>query len=241
MRILFFLLLSTTTFAQTIITDRPDQTESSSTIPLKSFQIESGFQLGLLGNEPRKEYSAPTVLLRYGVLSWLELRANGTLFTLENNSQENDPTGFSDLEIGTKIQILRNKNINTEIAFLTHVILPIGSRNFTNNQFGSINKLSISHEITNCISLGYNIGYNFFGQDFGDFTYSLALGFKLSKKWGFYIEPFGDVVNFDTHLSSADAGFTYLLKDNLQFDFSYGYGLNYSMQYFSAGASWNFR
>ena len=45
-RITFFIamfLLNTAIMAQTIVTDRPDQTESSSTVPLGSLQIEGGF------------------------------------------------------------------------------------------------------------------------------------------------------------------------------------------------------
>jgi biopolymer transport protein ExbD len=39
------------------------------------------------------------------------------------------------------------------------------------------------------------------------------------------------VLNFDT-------GFTYLANENLQFDFSFGTGLNHRMNYLSIGFSW---
>ena len=62
--------------AQTIITDRPDQTESSTTIPFKSFQIESGFLLGYweFNNESERLTLGPSTLFRYGLAKWIEVR-----------------------------------------------------------------------------------------------------------------------------------------------------------------------
>jgi len=36
--------------------------------------------------------------------------------------------GLSDLEIGAKIQVLKNENRNTEIAFLTYAIVHTGNK-----------------------------------------------------------------------------------------------------------------
>lgn len=54
--------------AQKIITDRPDQTESSSTIPKGSLQIESGMLLGFAENDniSLRTIIAPSTLFRYG-------------------------------------------------------------------------------------------------------------------------------------------------------------------------------
>ena len=54
--------------AQTIVTDRPDQTESSSTIGKGELQIESGILFGTAKDDLFSEelLLAPTVLWRYG-------------------------------------------------------------------------------------------------------------------------------------------------------------------------------
>ncbi|MBL1280946.1 MAG: transporter [Fluviicola sp.] len=225
--------------AQKIVTDRPDQTESSATVPKNSLQIESGviFQFSENNGTSVKEILAPTTLFRIGVFKWAELRI---LNQFESNKFGNNQRikGISDLEIGTKIQLLKNSAINTEIALLSHVLLPTGSRELTNNNYGTINKLSISHSLGENLDLGYNIGYNSFEGYDGDLTYSLALGIGLSDKVGMYIEPYGEWVNFQSLAANMDAGFTYLLQENLQFDFSFGLGLNYNMNYISAGVSW---
>jgi hypothetical protein len=223
--------------AQQIITDRPDQTESSSTIPLKSLQIEAGalFQRG--GGAQANAY--PSVLWRYGVTEKFELRLLTQFETNKSLNSSLKNNGISDLQIGTKIQLFKKENVNTEIAFLSHLILPTAKRELTNDKVGTINKLSISHALSEKIGIGYNVGYDYFGNGSGNLTYSVAIGVSLSDTIGFYVEPYGEFTEFESHLASFDTGFTYLLKNNFQLDISYGTGLNYGMNYFSTGFSWN--
>ena len=238
-RILFivFICCSQFIYSQTIVTDRPDQTEASSIIPLNSLQIEAGVLFQKTEGIQQDFY--PTILWRYGISEIFELRL---LTQYENNSingASQNIGGLSDLEIGTKVQLFKKEGVNTEIAFLSHLIIPKAKNELTNDQLGTINKLSISHAISKSASIGYNIGYNYFGNGSGNLTYSAALGFSLSEKIGFYVEPYGEFVDFNKHLASFDSGFTYLVNNNLQLDVSYGVGLNYQMNYFSTGFSWN--
>ena len=50
------------------------------------------------------------------------------------------------------------------MAFLSHIIVPTGSAVITYDKIGTINKLCISHPTDNKIGVGYNIGYNYFGE-----------------------------------------------------------------------------
>jgi len=236
-RIAFILLvlISHYSFSQQIITDRPDQTEASSTIPHKSLQLEVGTLFLRSGGIQDNFY--PTILWRYGISEKFELRLLTEYETVKIGALRN--SGISDIQIGTKIQLFKKEDVNTEIAFLSHLIIRTAKTELTNDDLGTINKLSISHSISEKIGVGYNVGYDYFGIGSGNLTYSLAVGFSLSEKIGFYIEPFGQFVEFDNHLASFDAGFSYLANNNLQFDISYGTGLNYGMNYFSTGFSWN--
>ncbi len=227
--------------AQEIITDRPDQTESSCTIPKRSFQIESGIFLGNIDIENRMEriILIPTVLLRYGLTNTVELRLVEQVVNLKNQETSENFFGLTDLELGTKIQILRKETVNSEIAFITHLLIPTGADSLTNENFGSINKVAISHVLNNFMDLGYNVGYNYFGAGNGDLTYSLALGAGLSRKIGTYFEVFGEVSDLNDWVSNFDGGITYLIMDNMQIDFSVGVGLNQKMNYFALGFSWN--
>lgn len=227
--------------SQAIVTDRPDQTESSSTVDKGSLQIETGILLGFTEDDftSERQLLAPTTLFRYGITKGLELRILSQFESLKDEISSQKINGISDLEIGTKIQFLKKENLNTEIAFLSHLILPTGSKGLTNDTFGTINKLSISHGLSDIMSIGYNVGYNYFGEGKGDLTYSIALGISITDSFGVYIEPYGNLVEFDTHEASFDAGIAYLLKDNVQLDFSFGTGINHTMNYISVGCSIN--
>jgi hypothetical protein len=228
---------SNTLFSQ-IVTDRPDQTESSSTVGKGNLQFESGFLIGFDddGIAVNRQMLLPTTLLRYGLTNGIELRLTNQLESFK--ASYINVLGFSDMELGAKIELFGKENSNTEIAFLTHVVLPTGTIGLRSDKVGSVNKLAISHELNDNVSVGYNLGYNYFGDKNGDLTFSLALGIGLNDRVGVYIEPYGELLNIEEFVLNFDTGFTYLLKDNFQLDFSFGSGINQRMNYVSVGFSW---
>lgn len=238
--ILFFALFLGELSGQTIITDRPDQTESSSTVGKGNLQIESGILIGFEeeGTARERQILAPTTLFRIGVTKGLEIRVLNQFENAKNQVNSETINGISDLELGFKAQLLQKEDVNTEIAFLSHLIMPTGSTGLSLDKFGTINKLSISHSLTEDIGLGYNIGYNYFGEGKGDLTYSVALGIGITEKAAVYVEPYGDLVELENFVANFDAGATYLVNDDLQLDFSFGLGLNHKMNYMSLGVSW---
>ena len=232
--------------AQTIITDRPDQTESSSTIQKGSVQIESGVLISQNSTNydfystNEKNIYFPSTLFRIGLTEKIELR----LFNQYQQmcTQTNSFNGFNNLELGLKLQLLQKENGFTEIAFLSHMVIPTApsrlSENGENN-IGTINKLCVSHNIGEKVGLGYNVGYNYLNNREGDFTYSLVLGIELNDKISTYIEPYGEFSDLDNTESNFNMGITYLLRDNLQLDYSYGLGLNHAFNFMSVGFSIN--
>ena len=74
--IIFFTPLFSPIFSQSIITDRPDQTESAVTVDPGILQIESGLlsQVEGEGVNRFKSIVLPTNLLRYGISNNVELR-----------------------------------------------------------------------------------------------------------------------------------------------------------------------
>lgn len=225
--------------AQSIITDRPDQTESSSTIAKGGLQIETGILYGTAKDDLFSEevLLVPTVLWRYGITDGIELRLLTEFASVKDKLTSQKASGLTDLQVGTKFQILKKEDIKTEIAFVSHLIIPTAKDELTLDGIGTINKLSIAHDIGETFGLGYNIGYDYYDFGSGNLTYSLAFGISLSENAGLYLEPYGALVEFENHEANFDAGFTYLLKDNLQLDLSAGTGLNHKMNYVSVGCS----
>ncbi len=227
--------------AQSILTDRTDQTEGSTSVPKGSFQIETGVLLyyNNSDNISRRVFTGPSNLFRVGILKGLELRVFSQFESVKNITESTEINGISNLQIGAKIELLNNDNINAKVAFLSHLIIPTGTKDISLNNYGTINKLAVSHDLAENIGIGYNIGYNYFGKDKGDFTYSLVMGFSMTGKLGVFIEGYGDVANFKDNYINFDTGLTYLIRNNLQFDFSFGTGINHYMNFFSTGISWN--
>jgi len=221
-----------------LVTDRPDQTESSSTVPAGSLQIESGIYLEYEDEEhpESQRLLLPTSLFRYGINRRVELRL---LNQYEQRRIANNRfSGISDLEIGSKIQLLKRPENPTEIAFLSHLIVPTGSQAISDKCLGTSSKLCLSHQMSETTALGYNVGYKYFGAGRGDLTYSLSLGIRVNERAGLYVEPYGELVNMEEAKLNCDAGFTYLATNNLQFDFSFGTGISRIMNYLSFGCSW---
>ena len=235
---LLLLLLFSSTLTSQIVTDRPDQTESSSTIPLGGLQIESGILVSQEGStfSNFEQFLLPTTLFRYGMTKGVELRF---LSQFEiNKVRDFSFRGMSDIEVGVKIGILNNPEKSTEVAFMSHVVFPSGSPRITGDEYGTINKLLISHKLGENANLGYNIGYNYFGEGSGDLTYTLALGVGVNDKVGVYIEPYGELANMEEAILNFNAGFTYLVNPLFQLDFSFGTGITDRMNFISMGFSY---
>lgn len=221
-----------------IVTDRPDQTESSSTVPGGALQLETGVLVSYDGNShiSTRQILLPTTLLRYGITNGVELRVVNQLESIKFNNEKYQ--GISDLEVGTKIQIIKNEERNIEVAFLTHLIIPTGATELSGGKYGTSNKISVSHALNDNVGVGYNVGYNYFGVGSGDLTYSLVFGIGVNEKVSVYVEPYGEITDFTEFVSYIDAGFTYLVKENFQLDFSFGSGINKRMNFVSTGFSW---
>ena len=138
--------------------------------------------------------------------------------------------------ISNKNGQVKKDEISTEMAFLSHIVIPTASQMFGNEKMGIINKLCVSHTSNNSVDIGYNFGYNYFGDNLGDVTYSLVLGFEIVDKINIYLEPYGEIIEFEKFVSNINMGITYLLKDNIQLDHSFGIAINHPFNFVSIGS-----
>lgn len=253
--LLSFLLIFLTfaASAQQIITDRPDQTEASSTVGKGILQIESGFSfmtedmvdpiptLQVPRRERRLEtYAWPNTLFRIGIARRFELRVvtqPELQRTFNYNRETNQVFGLADLQVGFKVNLLQAKEGRPEIGFLSHVVLPTGTFGISGEEYGVINKLAVTHSLSETHTVAWNLGYDYLGTGNGNLFYSLAWGISISDRISIYLEPYGAIDNLSDLVASADAGFTYLLKDNMQFDYSFGLGITHEMNYHAVGLS----
>ncbi|ULC59861.1 transporter [Flaviramulus sp. BrNp1-15] len=219
-----------TKLSEPLVTDRPDATEASSTVGKGVLQFETGglYETFEANNIKSESYTYNTMLIRYGILDNLELRL-GWDFTegvtkINGNKLDNVASGFSPLLLGMKIDIAEENGSFPEIALIGHVF-PVfsASADYRPEYTGIDFRLSLSHTLSKKSSLGYNIGAQW-GDDSPEATaiYTLAYGYSFTDKFGMYAELYGDLPEDSKANHYWDAGFTYLVNNNLQLDTYFG-------------------
>ena len=155
-------------------------------------------------------------------------------------------SGTENMQVGFKYQIT-DSDAPTVVGVMAHAIVPSGSRGISNQRYGIFSRINISHDLDDQRNLSANFGYNNYELAFeeeglvryseGEFSYTLVYGQALTEKLGVYLESFGEYVEFENWELNMDAGMTYLLSNNIQLDYSYGWGINNVMNYHSVGVS----
>lgn len=228
--------------AAELVTDRPDQTESSSVVPAGTIQIETGLVYGSDENKGT-EYSSLnllTTLLRVGILSSMELRL-GTDYTIETTDYGNIQRtfeGLSPIYLGTKIAITEESGLLPEMAFLFHLTFENGSKYFRPHELEPDFRMAFSHTLSERLGFGYNIGAEW-SNGLPIYVYSAAFGYSLTGDIGIFVEWFGDAPEGESANHLLDAGATYLILPILQADVSAGIAITgQSQDYFlNAGLS----
>jgi hypothetical protein len=138
--------------------------------------------------------------------------------------------------VGTKLYFWEEQGWLPETALLAGVSLPVGKDPFSSGRADPSFRFSLSHTLSDRLSLGYNLGATWEStlDETNDrdtlslFNYTAVLGIGLSERAGLFVEAFGDIP-FRAQIGSRhslDGGFTYLIRDNLQIDGSAGIGLS---------------
>ena len=146
-------------------------------------------------------------------------------------------SSFSDFEVGAKFKIFNKTSKNIKVAFLSHLSIPTASEVFSNNAYGLLSRVNVSHDLNSESQIGYNIGYNKYEKMDGKFIYTIVYGRNLGS-FGVFFEIFGDESKNNSNIN-FDSGITYLLDNKKQLDISIGKGLNNDMLYVSGGISIN--
>lgn len=216
--------------AQPMVTDRPDATEASSVVPKGTLQVETGgLYEAFKENDVKFERSVyNTTLLRYGLLDNFEVRLGWNFEEQSvkvNGAQIGDAlNGLSPLLFGMKLSIAEEKNGFPEIGLIGHLFLPFSASNdFKPETTGADFRFSLSHTLSEKSSLGYNIGAQW-GNDNPEiaYIYTLAYGYSITDRFGFFAEVYGGFPENSRANHLWDAGLTYLLRPNIQFDVSGG-------------------
>lgn len=223
-----------------IQTDRPDQTECPFIVPKKNFQAEIGFAYEKVGKNS-SSVLLPSCLFKFGISDKTELRLITEVEQLKQHPEKK--TGLNPVVIGFKTNILQEKGMLPTISFIGHLSLPnVASCENKADFFAPAFRFTMQHTLSSKVALGYNLGAEWDGfTPEPTFIYTVTTGISLSEKFGCYAELYGFAPQKSTADHYADAGFTFLLNNDILFDVAAGIGLTPAASTFFIGTGFSFR
>lgn len=239
-----------------LVTDRPDQTESTSVVPPGFVQLEAGWTVSGSSDEAEGEriHTLPEALVRIGLTRWLEARLALPTWTRTSarspdGSPDPEEAGFGDARLGLKLGIVEGEGGAPSVALLAGTTLPTGEEGFGSERADPFFRLAASGDPSGRFSAGVNLGLQWETESGpgpsaaapdtqADWLYTAALGIGLSEAIGMFVEGFGLVGLEGSRPAShaVDGGFTLRLADNLQLDLRAGAGLDGDAEDWFVGA-----
>jgi hypothetical protein len=235
--------------------DRPDFTETSSTVGRHRLQIESGYTFtnGVDGDPTHNIHDLPELLVRYGIAERLELRVawdEGIVFDRyvdRNSGRLVTQSGSTDIEFGFKYAITKQDKWRPQTAVIVSVSAPIGAPFLSSRQVDPRIDYLYSWQLTKKLSLACSTGSGWTaesGDHFSSFFQSASVEYELTEKLHAFNEWY---VLFprDSDDNRAqpyyNGGFTYLVTPNFQLDWRAGLGLSESADRFFTGCGLTIR
>jgi hypothetical protein len=235
--------------------DRPDFTNTPTTVGYQRFQIESGYTFthAIAGDSAHDAHDLPEMLVRYGVAERLELRVawdEGIVFDRfkdPNSGRVITESGSTDVDFGFKYAISKQDKWRPQSAIAVSVSAPVGAPALSSRQVDAFVNYLYSWEFNKKLSLNCSTGSLWTaesGDRFSRFSQSASVEYELTEKlhvfneW--YVFLFRDSSdNRPQHY--YDAGLTYLVTPNFQLDWRAGLGLSSTADGFFTGCGFAFR
>lgn len=233
---------SVTAKSEPLSTDRPDFVESSNTVGLGRFQIETslGFERATLAGSTSRTASTPT-LFRYGISPAWELRVETDGITSLRATSGN-ASGLSDTAIGAKWHTQDADGSHPSVGWLFHVDLPNGSSAFRGQGARPSVRAVFEWELPKDYSLGVMPGISWNQTpESGHFTsgiFAVVAGKSFTERLRGFVEYSGQEITSAQNggnVSTFDVGAAFLLNHNLQVDTVANWGLTRSTPRFTIG------
>lgn len=226
------LVAAAATAQDSLVTDRPDFTESTSTLAPGHFQIEGGTTLSRVEDEDSMSFGE--LLVRIGMGERWEARLGiGSYARVE--TPLDDVTGFEDPSVGMKVRFTDGPDQlapgQPAVALILLTSIPAGDEDLTDDEWVPAAKLALGWSLTPRFSLSSNLNYAYAtdGDDrFHQITGTLSTGISITDRLSSYVEWFGfsEEAKDGPTTHYVNGGVTYSINDDLQVDARAGTGLN---------------
>lgn len=251
-----FFGLDAAPLTEPLVTDRPDFTEATNTVPRGHLQLELGYTFSYDKEDENRtiDHTLPEFLLRTGLTDWLELRigwagwsSTEDIFRAKNDAgrtvtMTEVERGWNDLYLGFKIALCEQDGFRPALSLIPAITVPSGSTNKSSGDVDPEIKIAWGYDLTEDLALSGNLNFAAPTTSDNDRFFQVANSISLARsfnEWlGGYVEYYGFYPN-DRGSDCAhyvNGGFTFLVTDNLQFDVRVGKGLNEEADDLFAGA-----
>ena len=211
-------------YHETIRTGRPGMAIGAYTVGKNVFQLQTGIAYNHIENGPVETRSyINNSVIRLGILEKFELSGliNLKSDNISDGAEEQHLRGISDLHFGGRLNILERKGAIPAVGIQGRIILNAQGKDFERNRTGSAFILTTGNKITDWLSIGTNWGIRWSGKDEGpDSFYAINGSVGLTEKLGGFAEVYGRLDQFSMNY---DAGFSFLVTNDLQLDISAGW------------------
>lgn len=255
-----FLGLDAAPLVGSLVTDRPDFTESALAVPRGRVQLEAGYTFTSDKEDGvrTKDHTFPELLLRVGLVDDVELRVawSGWSLTRKEFNAKNDvgrtvkmhtrDNGGTDMNLGFKFHLLNQNGWVPEFGVIVSADLPTGASGKTSGDSDPNLGLLWSYDLTDDLGIAGNVNFAVPTSEKGRFlqtSASVSMGYSLTDELGAYVEYYG-FYNNDRNTDAAhyaNGGVTYLITDNFQVDVRVGAGLNEEADDFFVGTGFAWR
>jgi hypothetical protein len=215
----------------TITTDRPAVTDSSMVVARRVLLFENG--LTETSTQGQRGFDFPETLIRFGLTSKTELRANVPDYFQNCNMGRGFASGWGDLSLGAKQQLLANSE-GLDASFIFMLSFPTGADAISSHGYDPQFLLPWSHPISKNwtaagmfalfwptqVSPSGGVRRNLTGQP------SFLLDRQNTSRWDTFIEYAGDFLQRGTPQHLLHLGTAFKVTSNQQADFHVGFGLS---------------
>jgi hypothetical protein len=233
-----------------LVTDRPTDSVSPIVVPKGSFQFEAGYKYARLETNgfSADQHTFPDFLFRYGLGERYEVRLYAAGWNAQEVGGENE-TSFSDISVGTKIELLPKWGRMTKSSLLVDVALPTGSDSDGGDYVIPKVLFVGGYEFSARYGLTYNIGPSLVNfkragerEHRWDLNYAVAFSALARPNLNLFAELYGRVRQGSVPEShSAQVGATVRVAAKLQLDCRVGAGLVRAAPDWFAGLGLAFR
>jgi hypothetical protein len=214
-----------------IVTDRPDYTESTDTVPAGMTQIEGGYTYTKNDNHNTTQ-SLGEILIRVAAGNKAEVRIGLNSYD-SLRGQAGQGYGLEDADIGVKVRIkpgTENSGFRkAAVSIIGLVSLPTGTGAERGTDLQPTIKLLLGYSFSSRVDLGVNANYAYVSDSsnhYSEMQSSASLGYAITKRLGSYVEYYGFYpLREQTATHYLNTGLSYLINDNTQIDVRIGTGL----------------